>query len=137
MPASIIDLPHIDDTGSAGIGLFRTELQFMVGQSLPRSSDQLALYRTVLDAAGSKPVTFRTLDIGGDKALPYMETVIEENPALGWRAIRLGLDRPGPVARPDPRAAARRRRPRAAHHVSDDYRSRRIRPRQGASSSAN
>ncbi len=90
-----IDLPHIDDTGSAGIGLFRTELQFMVGQSLPRSSDQLALYRTVLDAAGAKPVTFRTLDIGGDKALPYMETVIEENPALGWRAIRLGLDRPG------------------------------------------
>ncbi len=91
----IIDLPHIDDTGSAGIGLFRTELQFMVGQSLPRTSDQLALYRAVLDAAGTKPVTFRTLDIGGDKALPYMETVIEENPALGWRAIRLGLDRPG------------------------------------------
>src|SRR6266700_3822429 len=87
--------PHIDDTGSAGIGLFRTELQFMVGQSLPRTSDQLALYRAVLDAAGPKPVTFRTLDIGGDKALPYMETVIEENPALGWRAIRLGLDRPG------------------------------------------
>src|SRR4030088_720658 len=91
----IIDLPHIDDTGSAGIGLFRTELQFMVGQSLPRTSDQLALYRAVMDAAGPKPVTFRTLDIGGDKALPYMETVIEENPALGWRAIRLGLDRPG------------------------------------------
>ena len=91
----VIDLPHIEDTGSAGIGLFRTELQFMVGQSLPRTSDQLALYRTVLDAAGDKPVTFRTLDIGGDKALPYMETVIEENPALGWRAIRLGLDRPG------------------------------------------
>ncbi|MFL4983714.1 MAG: phosphoenolpyruvate--protein phosphotransferase [Xanthobacteraceae bacterium] len=90
-----IDLPHIEDTGSAGIGLFRTELQFMVGQSLPRTSDQLALYRTVLDAAGTKPVTFRTLDIGGDKALPYMEAVIEENPALGWRAIRLGLDRPG------------------------------------------
>jgi phosphotransferase system enzyme I (PtsP) len=66
----IIDLPHIDDTGSAGIGLFRTELQFMVGQSLPRTSDQLALYRAVLDAAGPKPVTFRTLDIGGDKALP-------------------------------------------------------------------
>src|SRR5246127_4310736 len=90
-----IDLPHIDETGSAGIGLFRTELQFMVSPSLPRSSDQLTLYRTVLDAAGTKPVTFRTLDIGGDKALPYMESVIEENPALGWRAIRLGLDRPG------------------------------------------
>ena len=91
MPGSPIDLPHIDDTGSAGIGLFRTELQFMVGQSLPRTSDQLALYRAVLDAAGPKPVTFRTLDIGGDKALPYMETVIEENPALGWRATRLDL----------------------------------------------
>ncbi|HEY4205124.1 MAG TPA: phosphoenolpyruvate--protein phosphotransferase, partial [Xanthobacteraceae bacterium] len=90
----VIDLPHIDDTGSAGIGLFRTELQFMVGQSLPRTSEQLALYRSVLDAANDKPVTFRTLDIGGDKALPYMDTVVEENPALGWRAIRLGLDRP-------------------------------------------
>ncbi len=81
--------------GAAGIGLFRTELQFMVGQSLPRSSDQLALYRTVLDAAGSKPVTFRTLDIGGDKVLPYFRAAEEENPALGWRAIRLTLDRPG------------------------------------------
>ncbi|HXO67994.1 MAG TPA: phosphoenolpyruvate--protein phosphotransferase, partial [Bradyrhizobium sp.] len=91
----LIDLAYIDDTGSAGIGLFRTELQFMVGTSPPRSTDQLQLYRAVLDAAGSKPVTFRTLDIGGDKALPYMETVTEENPALGWRAIRLGLDRPG------------------------------------------
>ncbi|HWW48247.1 MAG TPA: phosphoenolpyruvate--protein phosphotransferase [Xanthobacteraceae bacterium] len=90
-----IDLPHIDDTGSAGVGLFRTELQFMVGQSLPRANEQLSLYRTVLDAAAGKPVTFRTLDIGGDKALPYMETISEENPALGWRAIRLGLDRPG------------------------------------------
>src|SRR5690242_3966304 len=90
-----IDLPHIEDTGAAGIGLFRTELQFMVADTLPRTGEQLSLYRTVLDVAGPKPVTFRTLDIGGDKALPYMETVIEENPALGWRAIRLGLDRPG------------------------------------------
>ena len=91
----VIDLPHIEDAGAAGIGLFRTELQFMVSTSLPRTSEQLALYRTVLDAAGDKPVTFRTLDIGGDKALPYMDTITEENPALGWRAIRLGLDRPG------------------------------------------
>src|SRR6202049_3092195 len=90
-----VALPHIADTGAAGIGLFRTELQFMVGQSLPRTSDQLALYRTVLDGAGDKPVTFRTLDIGGDKVLPHMRHVEEENPALGWRAIRLGLDRPG------------------------------------------
>jgi len=91
----VIDLPHIEDAGAAGIGLFRTELQFMVSTSLPRTSEQLSLYRTVLDAAGDKPVTFRTLDIGGDKALPYMDTIVEENPALGWRAIRLGLDRPG------------------------------------------
>ena len=89
-----VDLPHIADTGAAGIGLFRTELQFMVAPNFPRSSEQYALYRTVLDAAGDKPVTFRTLDIGGDKVLPYMRNVEEENPALGWRAIRLGLDRP-------------------------------------------
>jgi phosphotransferase system enzyme I (PtsP) len=74
--------------------LFRTELQFMVAATLPRTSEQLRLYRSVLDAADGKPVTFRTLDIGGDKVLPYMRAVEEENPALGWRAIRLGLDRP-------------------------------------------
>jgi phosphotransferase system, enzyme I, PtsP len=90
-----VDLPHINDTGAAGIGLFRTELQFMVAPSFPRATEQYALYRAVIDAAGDKPVTFRTLDIGGDKVLPYMRNVEEENPALGWRAIRLGLDRPG------------------------------------------
>jgi phosphotransferase system enzyme I (PtsP) len=90
-----VDLPHIADTGAGGIGLFRTELQFMVAPSFPRTSEQYALYRSVLDAAGEKPVTFRTLDIGGDKVLPYMRNEEEENPALGWRAIRLGLDRPG------------------------------------------
>jgi phosphotransferase system enzyme I (PtsP) len=90
-----VDLPHIADTGAAGIGLFRTELQFMVAPNFPRASEQYALYRAVLDAAGDKPVVFRTLDIGGDKVLPYMRSLEEENPALGWRAIRLGLDRPG------------------------------------------
>ncbi len=89
-----VDLPHIADTGAAGIGLFRTELQFMVAPNFPRSSEQYALYRNVLDSAGDRPVTFRTLDIGGDKVLPYMRSIEEENPALGWRAIRLGLDRP-------------------------------------------
>ncbi len=89
-----VDLPHIADTGAAGIGLFRTELQFMVAPNFPRSSEQYALYRAVLDSADDKPVTFRTLDIGGDKVLPYMRNIEEENPALGWRAIRLGLDRP-------------------------------------------
>jgi phosphotransferase system enzyme I (PtsP) len=89
-----VDLPHIADTGAAGIGLFRTELQFMVAPNFPRATEQFALYRAVLDAAGERPVTFRTLDIGGDKVLPYMRNIEEENPALGWRAIRLGLDRP-------------------------------------------
>ncbi|TCT02064.1 phosphoenolpyruvate--protein phosphotransferase [Aquabacter spiritensis] len=91
----LVDLPHIPETGAAGIGLFRTELQFMIASTFPRISEQLKLYRAVLDAAGARPVTFRTLDIGGDKVLPYMRAVEEENPALGWRAIRLGLDRPG------------------------------------------
>jgi len=91
----LVDLPHIAETGASGIGLFRTELQFMVAASLPRMNEQLALYRQVLDAAEDRPVTFRTLDIGGDKILPYMRFEEEENPALGYRAIRLGLDRPG------------------------------------------
>ncbi|MDQ2953464.1 MAG: phosphoenolpyruvate--protein phosphotransferase [Pseudomonadota bacterium] len=91
----LVDLPHIEETGAAGIGLFRTELQFMVATAFPRISEQLSLYRSVLDAAGPKSVTFRTLDIGGDKILPYMRAFEEQNPALGWRAIRLSLDRPG------------------------------------------
>src|SRR6201993_773308 len=86
--------PHTEKPAPAGIGLFRTELQFMVAATFPRAAEQFSLYRTVLDAAGGRPVTFRTLDIGGDKILPYMRNVVEENPALGWRAIRLGLDRP-------------------------------------------
>jgi phosphotransferase system enzyme I (PtsP) len=90
-----VDLPHLEETGACGVGLFRTELQFMVAASFPRSAEQFSLYRAVLDAAGEKPVTFRTLDIGGDKVLPFMRNFEEENPAMGWRAIRLGLDRPG------------------------------------------
>src|SRR3954451_15358906 len=91
----LVDLPHMEETGAAGIGLFRTELQFMVAATFPRPAEQFSLYRAVLDAAGGKPVTLRTLDIGGAQLLPYMRSVEEENPALGWRAIRLGLDRPG------------------------------------------
>lgn len=90
----LVDLPNIEATAAAGIGLFRTELQFMVAPTMPTTSEQQALYAAVLDAAQGKPVTFRTLDIGGDKVLPYMERVEEENPALGWRAIRIGLDKP-------------------------------------------
>ncbi|WP_298743975.1 putative PEP-binding protein, partial [uncultured Brevundimonas sp.] len=90
-----VDLENLDATGAEGIGLFRTEFQFMVSEELPRLDSQAALYRLVLDTAGDRPVTFRTLDIGGDKVLPYLVTEREENPALGRRAIRLGLDRPG------------------------------------------
>ena len=115
----LVDLPHIEETGAAGIGLFRTELQFMVATSFPRIGEQLALYRAVLEAAGDKPVTFRTLDIGGDKVLPYMSAFEEENPAMGWRAIRLGLDRPGLMRSQIRALLARRFRQGAAHHVSD------------------
>ncbi|WP_339873626.1 phosphoenolpyruvate--protein phosphotransferase [uncultured Brevundimonas sp.] len=90
-----VDLENLNQTGAEGIGLFRTEFQFMVSEELPRLDAQTALYKLVLDAAGDRPVTFRTLDVGGDKVLPYLETEREENPALGRRAIRLGLDRPG------------------------------------------
>lgn len=89
-----VDLETLAETGAEGIGLFRTEFQFMVAEELPRFNAQTALYSRVLDAAGGMPVTFRTLDLGGDKVLPYLEAEREENPALGWRAIRMGLDRP-------------------------------------------
>jgi phosphotransferase system enzyme I (PtsP) len=91
----LVDLPHLAETGAGGIGLFRTELQFMIAERMPTSGEQQALYNAVFAAAGDLPVTFRTLDIGGDKILPYMQAMEEENPALGWRAIRIGLDRPG------------------------------------------
>lgn len=92
----LVDLPQVEESGAEGIGLFRTELQFMIAETFPRAEAQETLYRSVLDAAGKKPVTFRSLDIGGDKVLPYFRSAPqEENPALGWRAIRLSLDRPG------------------------------------------
>ncbi len=91
----LVDLPHLEESGAEGIGLFRTELQFMIASTMPKAGEQAAYYSSVLDQAGGRPVTFRTLDVGGDKVLPYLRTAEEENPAMGWRAIRLGLDRPG------------------------------------------
>ena len=88
------DMPHLRESGADGIGLFRTELQFMIGETMPRLSDQTKFYKSIFDAAGDKPVVFRTLDLGGDKVLPYARWEPEENPALGWRAIRIALDRP-------------------------------------------
>ncbi|HEX4270656.1 MAG TPA: phosphoenolpyruvate--protein phosphotransferase [Rhizomicrobium sp.] len=88
------DMPQLSQSGADGIGLFRTELQFMIGETMPRLADQSAFYKKILDAAGDKAVVFRTLDLGGDKVLPYARWEREENPALGWRAIRIALDRP-------------------------------------------
>lgn len=90
----LIDLPYLDETGAEGIGLFRTELLFMLRDDFPTVGQQASVYRRVLEQAGDRPVTFRTLDIGGDKLLPYMSEIKDENPAMGWRAIRIALDRP-------------------------------------------
>ncbi len=89
------DLPSLDGSGAEGVGLFRTELQFLVRNKMPTRTELAALYARVLDAAHGKRVVFRTLDIGSDKVLPYMKPTDEPNPALGWRAIRVGLDKPG------------------------------------------
>ena len=89
------DLPSLENSGAEGVGLFRTELQFLARNSIPKRGELAALYSRVLDAAGQKKVIFRTLDVGSDKVLPYMRPTDEPNPALGWRAIRLGLDKPG------------------------------------------
>jgi len=89
------DLPSLESSGAEGVGLFRTELQFLVRNKMPKRSELVALYARVLDAAKDKRVVFRTLDIGSDKVLPYMKPQDEPNPALGWRAIRVGLDKPG------------------------------------------
>ena len=89
------DLPSLQSSGAEGVGLFRTELQFLIRNQMPKRAELVALYKRVLDAAGGKPVVFRTLDIGSDKVLPYMKPNDEPNPALGWRAIRVGLDKPG------------------------------------------
>ena len=91
----LVDLPQLDQAGADGIGLFRTEFQFMVSEFMPRLKEQTELYGKAIEAGGDRPVTFRTLDLGGDKILPYIDPVPEENPAIGWRAIRIALDRPG------------------------------------------
>jgi phosphotransferase system enzyme I (PtsP) len=92
------DMPMLNLTGADGIGLFRTEFQFLVSATLPARERQTRLYRDVLDAAGDRPVVFRTVDIGGDKVLPYLrhnDGETEENPAMGWRALRVALERDG------------------------------------------
>jgi phosphotransferase system enzyme I (PtsP) len=90
----LIDLGQLATTGAEGVGLFRTELPLMVRDTFPAVDDQTAFYRSVFEQAGDHPIIFRTLDIGGDKLLPYLSHTAEDNPAMGWRAIRIGLDRP-------------------------------------------
>ena len=89
------DLPNLESSGAEGVGLFRTELRFLARPALPRRGELARQYSDVLDSAGGKPVVFRTLDIGSDKVLPYINREDEPNPALGWRAIRIGLERTG------------------------------------------
>ncbi len=91
----LIDMPHLHESGAAGIGLYRTEVPFMVRSDFPDVEAQTDLYRRILEQADGKEVVFRTLDIGGDKVLPYFQASDEENPAMGWRAIRIAMDRPG------------------------------------------
>lgn len=90
-----LDLDMLEQTGADGVGLFRTEFQFLMSETLPRIQDQTNVYRTILEKAGDRPVIFRTLDLGGDKVLPALSMMREENPALGWRSIRFALDHPG------------------------------------------
>ena len=95
----LIDMQHLDDTGADGVGLYRTEIPFMVRSEFPDVDAQAWLYGRVLDLADGRPVTFRTLDVGGDKVLPYVGAFGDDNPAMGWRAIRIGLDRPAMLRR--------------------------------------
>ena len=90
----LMDFQALPDSGAEGIGLYRTEIPFMVHSEFPSVEAQTDLYRRVLEAAGGLPVTFRTLDIGGDKQLPYFRDSADQNPAMGWRSIRVALDRP-------------------------------------------
>ena len=98
-----IDMPHLEATGASGVGLFRTELQFLIGAQLPRVSEQERLYADIIERAGDRPVVFRTADLGSDKSASYMKPQAEANPAMGWRGIRMAVDRPG-FLRPQLRA---------------------------------
>ena len=90
----LVDMNRLADSRAEGVGLYRTEIPFMIRATYPDVDTQIEFYRQVFDAAGGRPVCFRTLDIGGDKLLPYFRSFDEENPAMGWRALRISLDRP-------------------------------------------
>ncbi|HEY9078787.1 phosphoenolpyruvate--protein phosphotransferase [Magnetovibrio sp.] len=110
----LFDFDQIEATGADGVGLYRTEVPFMVRTQFPDVEAQRTLYEKVLDRAAGKPVVFRTIDAGGDKVLPYWDEFDEENPAMGWRAIRICLDRPA-ILRQQLRALIRASRGRDIH----------------------
>jgi phosphotransferase system enzyme I (PtsP) len=127
-----IDVAHLDDTGADGIGLYRTEIPFMVRATYPDVEAQAELYARIYARAGDHPVVFRTLDVGGDKLLPYFDDMRDENPAMGWRAIRIALDRPA-MLRSQVRALVRAAAGRPLHvmfpmiaEVAEFVRARRI-----------
>jgi phosphotransferase system enzyme I (PtsP) len=95
----LLDMGQLDATGATGIGLFRTEIQLLARNTFPNDAEQTNFYRRAYEQAGNRPIVFRTLDIGGDKVLPYLPKTAEDNPAMGWRAIRIGLDRPAMLRR--------------------------------------
>ena len=90
----LVDMEHLKETGADGVGLYRTEIPFMARSDIPGVEAQVSLYTKIIEESEGKPVVFRTLDAGGDKVLPYWDDHGEENPAMGWRAIRVTLDRP-------------------------------------------
>jgi phosphotransferase system enzyme I (PtsP) len=90
----LADMQSINETGADGIGLFRTEIPFMNSHNFPDVRRQTRLYERIIEQSAGKPVIFRTLDVGGDKSLPYWDSDQEENPAMGWRAIRVSIDSP-------------------------------------------
>jgi phosphotransferase system enzyme I (PtsP) len=94
-----LELDQLNATGAAGIGLYRSEIAMLARGAVADVAEQAATYAKVLDAAGDRPVLFRTLDLGADKVLPGGAPTEEENPAMGWRSLRIGLDRPALLRR--------------------------------------
>ncbi|EPF1282089.1 phosphoenolpyruvate-protein phosphotransferase PtsI [Klebsiella pneumoniae] len=90
---TVRDVEGAERNGAEGVGLYRTEFLFMDRDALPTEEEQFAAYKAVAEACGSQAVIVRTMDIGGDKELPYMNFPKEENPFLGWRAVRIAMDR--------------------------------------------
>ena len=120
--------------GASGVGLFRTEYLFLTHPDVPDEEEQLQAYREIIAASPNHQVTIRTLDLGGDKTIPYLGHAREANPFMGWRSIRLSFEHPEFFSNADSRdpagggQSARREQPRA-DDVSDDHHARRNAPR--------